>query len=700
MNVPNNVFIDETTEILEQFELDLIKLEKNPGDDELINRIFRGVHTIKGSAGMFGFSNLSEQAHVMENVFDQIREKTLEPSRKIIDLGLQGVDFLRRMLQDSTIPADTAEWEAIIPQGTGTDSRSATEAQMKVEDAAQEGDFAMYHIFFRPDMNFLMTGGRPDLLFRELSELGEIRITADVSQLPGNMNLDPGVCYTRFDILLAGETTEEQIRDVFIFAEHNAELSVRRISINEDDESTLPKLGEILLNRKHLSRYQMELILEEQKKYLRLGEIAVQRGFVNKELVDEALNEQDFIKEQFSKRHDSQASLRIPGKKVDTAVNLVGELVTLQARLSRRMKTLKDQQLTGIVEALELLVGDLRQGVMSMRLVPLNDTFISFKRLVRDLSRETGKEIELSISGGETELDKIVIDRLKGAFVHLIRNSADHGLETREERLAANKPATGTIYLQARYIGSQVEIEISDDGAGVNNQKVWEKAVSRGLISADSNPDEIDVLSLLTAPGFSTSDEVSSVSGRGVGMDAVLMEVEALSGTLSMDSRKGQGSSFRIRLPLTLAIIDSLLVRVGKDHFTIHLSDVDECFILRDAPEVLRNRKCLKNYNGAAMAYVDLRQHLKIEGETPQISNVVVSAAGGQPVGIVVDEIIGQYQAVIKPLNTALRTAPELSGTTILGDGGISFILDIAKLVSGIGAEQRVDRAALSTTRN
>lgn len=563
MNVPNTIFIDETTEILAQLEQDVVSLEQSPHDADLLNRMFRGIHTIKGSGGMFGFDYLSEQAHVMENVFDRLRDRELQVTRQIIDLTLQGIDQLKLMLQDPDEHPRTAGWDQLAE---GTTGAATSDAPPATPDST-EATFGVYHIYFRPDPQLMMHGARPLLLIQELEELGEVRVTADDAAIPDFESLDPEQCLCSFDILLAGEIPEQDIRDVFMFVEHGAELRIRRIAISQDDPQELPRLGEILQQRTGISDEQMQRILDEQQRYLKLGELAVAKGYVRKEDVDGALQEQRFVREQAARHSQASSSLRIPGAKVDAAVNLVGELVTMQARLSRRAHELQDPLMGSIVEGLELLVADLRQGVMSMRLVPLQDTFLGFRRLVRDLANDTGKALNLELSGGETEMDKLVIDRLKGPLVHLIRNCADHGIEGAEQRAGAGKPVEGTIRIAARYIGSQVEIEIADDGGGVDLERVRRKAVERGILAEGEVLEPGDVLAILAAPGFSTSEQVSSVSGRGVGMDAVQMEVEALSGQLSMDSTEGQGTVFRIRLPLTLAIIDSLLVRVGQEFF-------------------------------------------------------------------------------------------------------------------------------------
>ncbi|POR01036.1 chemotaxis protein CheA [Alkalispirochaeta sphaeroplastigenens] len=714
MDFSSEPFCIETRELLKKLEQDLVSLEETPRDEELLNRIFRNVHTMKGSGSMFGFDHISQEAHVMENVFDALRSGSLQVTKEIIDASFAGLDRIHLMLNDPECQADTEKWRTILekispegspgkalPEDRGDESSSGegeagergpsrslpAEKGRPGQGARKKGPLTVFHIRLRPEESALQSGNSVIPLFRELAELGEMLIFANDRRLPSWKELEPTHCYIDFDILLSTVAVQEAVEEVFIFIAAHSTVEVTPVAFVEDGDDP-PRLGEILQRRCNLSEEHVEKLLEEQQKNKRLGEIAVEKGFARESDVAVSLEAQNFFRDQ-QKKHQQKvqsSSLMVPDHKINSAVNLVGELVTLKERLLRRASELKDPALNTIAENLNFLTGDLREGIMEMRLVPLQDTFVSFRRLVRDISQDMGKKVDLQVEGGDTELDKNVIDVLKSSLVHMIRNSVDHGIESPEERVEAGKPPAGSILLRAQYVGSQVQIEVRDDGRGINLEKVKKKAIERGVLSPEADLRMEDVLSILAAPGFSTADQVSSVSGRGVGTDAVLTEVERLSGQLFLESLQGQGSTFTIRLPLTLAIIDSLLVRLDRKFFTIHLNDVKECFILRDAPTVLGQGQQVVNHEGHPLPLVNLRRHMKMGGEVPDIANVVVVDSGSQQAGIVVDQIMGQSQVVIKPLNEAVRTVPEISGSTILGDGSISFILDVPRMITGLSA--------------
>ncbi|SIP87855.1 two-component system, chemotaxis family, sensor kinase CheA [Alkalispirochaeta americana] len=713
MDFSSEPFCIETRELLKKLEQDLVTLEENPRDEELLNRIFRNVHTMKGSGSMFGFENISEQAHVMESVFDSLRSGALQVTKEIIDASFEGLDRIEVMLDDPDCRADTGRWRDILDL-----LPSRTEEQPPLAEAAggsaspdssrggalqdgsgrpglekqdqrkrKKGPLTVFHIRLRPKESALQSGNSVIPLFRELAELGELLIFANDRRLPAWKELKPTHCYIDFDILLSSTAVKETVEEVFIFIAAHSAVEVTPVAFVEEGDDP-PRLGEILQRRCNLSEEHVEKLLEEQKKNKRLGELAIEKGYARESDVAVSLEAQNFFKDQHKKHQQKvqSSSLMVPDHKINSAVNLVGELVTLKERLLRRASELKDPALNTIAENLNFLTGDLREGIMEMRLVPLQDTFVSFRRLVRDISQDMGKKVDLQVEGGDTELDKNVIDVLKSSLVHMIRNSVDHGIESPEERVAAGKSPVGEILLRAQYVGSQVQIEVCDDGRGINLEKVRKKAVERGVLPPEAELKMEEVLSILAAPGFSTADQVSSVSGRGVGTDAVLTEVERLSGQLFLESEQGRGSTFTIRLPLTLAIIDSLLVRLDRKFFTIHLNDVKECFILRDAPALLGQGQQVINHEGHPLPLVNLRRHMKMGGDVPDIANVVVVDSGSQRAGIVVDQIMGQSQVVIKPLNGAVRTVPEISGSTILGDGSISFILDVPRMITGLYA--------------
>ncbi|POQ98450.1 chemotaxis protein CheA [Alkalispirochaeta sphaeroplastigenens] len=678
MDFSPDLFLQESRSLLHTLEQDLVSLEENPRDEGLLQTIFRNLHTLKGSGSMFGFENISAQAHVMESAFDKIRSGVITVTRGVIEESLAGLDRIAAMLEDPDLQPSLEGWAQVTEDARDQTSESAC-------GDAEEPQNRVFHLRFHPSPEILQNGTSLTGLFRDLASLGSVQISSHDLRLPPWDSFDPALCYLDFDILLVTPAEEQAIREIFLFVESESTLSIEEVPFDWDGDRT-PLLGEILQRRCHITDEQIQSLLEAQKQNKKLGELAVMHGFVDEEELETALGEQRFLQEQ--KKHRDQpvqpSSLLVSDQKVNAAVDLVGELVTLKERLSLHALDARDPLLEDISEELDFLVSDLRERIMGMRLVPLQTMFAGFRRLVRDLSVETGKEVDLEITGGETELDKTVMDSLKSCLVHMIRNSMDHGIEAPQQRRDQGKSPRGKISLRARYVGSQVEIDVADDGAGVSLEKVRQKAVSQGLISPDSSVSREDVLGIISRPGFSTASKVTSVSGRGVGTDAVLAEVEKLAGHLFLDYREGQGTTFTIRIPLTLAIIDSLQVRVGDHHFSIHLNDVRECFLLPGAREFLASNQGVIRHQGSPLPLVNLRGHLGIEGAPPGVAHVVVVDSGFTRGGIVVDEIIGQSQVVIKPLKGVPGKTAEISSSTILGDGGISLILDIPRLLESL----------------
>jgi two-component system chemotaxis sensor kinase CheA len=471
---------------------------------------------------------------------------------------------------------------------------------------------------------------------------------------------------------------------VFIFVEDNCELVIDLIDEEEAELEGVPpqpkKLGEILVERKDLSKDEINNVLSKQK---RLGEMLVESNLVDPQTIESALVEQRHIKNIWEKRHKESrtSSIRVSADRLDILVDLVGELVTIQARLSQFSMNQDNQELQSIAEEVERLTSELRQNTMSIRMMPIGTTFGNLKRLVRDLSGELGKEIELVTSGAETELDKTVIERLGDPLMHLIRNSIDHGIESPQKRHEAGKPEKGTILLKAEHKGVYVVITINDDGNGLNVDAIKAKAIEKGLISKDADISEKEVFDLIFAPGFSTASKVSSVSGRGVGMDVVKKTVESLRGTIEMDSKKGKGTTIRMQLPLTLAIISGLLVTIGDGFFVIPLATVEECVELSGETAENYHGSNILNIRGEIIPYLRLRNHFSINGTRPQLEHVVIADVHGKRIGFVVDNVIGGHQTVIKPLGPAFKNMKNMSGATILGDGTVALIIDINTFV-------------------
>ncbi|MDP2105912.1 MAG: chemotaxis protein CheA, partial [Desulfobulbaceae bacterium] len=546
------------------------------------------------------------------------------------------------------------------------------------------GEMATYRIRFKPHQDLFRSGTNPVLLLNELRELGTCSIIARTDHVPQLEDLDPEGCFLCWDIILTSDQGIDPIRDIFIFVEDLCELTIAVIDSGAsfDDIGTPKKIGEILVERGDVSEEVMGKMLQAQK---RIGEVLVMTKVISKDSLDAALVEQQHVKDVRAKTQQdtTTSSIRVDAIRLDGLVNLVGELVTVQARLSQRAEEGMDPELHAIAEEVERLTGELRDNTMGIRMMPIGTIFSKFKRLVRDLSRELGKEVVMTTEGEDTELDKTVIEKLNDPFVHLIRNSIDHGIEMPATRVAAGKTSQGTVHLSAIHSGDSVIIEIIDDGAGLDREALRRKAIEKGLISEQSantlTDQEID--QIIFMPGFSTAKTVTNVSGRGVGMDVVKRGIESLRGSIQLSSEPGLGSVVRIRLPLTLAIIESLLVKIGEESFVLPLGVVEECIELsRDSAQKSHGRNMV-NVRGHLVPYIPLRESFSIGGELPEIEQIVITNVNNTKVGFVVDNVIGQHQTVIKTLGPLHRDVRGISGATILGDGSVALILDVPQLV-------------------
>jgi len=692
-------FKEEAYELLSELETSLLALEETPDDVETIGRVFRAMHTIKGSGAMFGFEAIATFTHEVETVFDLVRNGKLEVTRDLINLTLAARDLIKGMLDasdgdgsidDVTAAALVTELKKLVPRDA--QEKREVSAGVKVEEPSQAADqkFATYRIRFKPAAEIFMNGTDPLKLIAELSQLGSYKTVAQVSNIPSLNELQPEFCYVLWDIILTTNRGKDAIEDVFIFVADDCELSIELIDDAEQASAgDYKKLGEILVEKGDISRAEMDEILSLQKRF---GELAVAAGKVTPEGVQAALVEQQHVKEIRQERQAQEAmtSIRVPADKLDLLVNLVGELVTVQARLTQTATSRKDAELVNIAEEVERLSAELRDNALNIRMLPIGTTFSKFKRLVRDLSNELGKEIEMTTDGAETELDKTVIERLNDPLVHLIRNSIDHGIEYPDERAAAGKQRRGTVHLAAVHSGDSVLISIKDDGAGLDREAIRTKAIERGLIQPAAELPDKEIFAQIFAPGFSTAKKVTSVSGRGVGMDVVKRAIDALRGTIDISSQRGVGTTITVRIPLTLAIIESLLVKIREDCFVIPLSIVSECVELTREQVVESHGRNLANVRGHLVPYIPLRERFAISGEPPAIQQIVITDMDGYRVGFVVDHVIGEHQTVIKSLGRAYKNVDAVSGATILGDGNVALILDIPQLMRGVELAEKV----------
>ena len=699
-----DAYREEARELLADLETTLLELEQSPKDSDLIGRAFRALHTIKGSGAMFGFDAIATFTHDIENAYDQVRSGKLQVSKHLIDLTLAACDRIRAMVEeteetqggDLEETADIAAGFREIVRGPAPPVTCAVPAEeqarpapnLVVPSTSPQGKVT-FRIRFRPALYLFSSGTNPLLLINELRDLGPCTVVAHTCHIPTLEEMNPEHCYTWWDIILTTTRGVDAIRDVFIFVEDDCELRIELIDVVEDGSEApdYKKLGEILVEKGDMGVEELRSFLDKRKL---LGEVLVDAGLVSSDHVEAALAEQQHVREMRRQKQAevSAASIRVPADKLDALVNMVGELVTVQSRLNQVASQLNHPALIQVAEEVERLTADLRDNTMSIRMLPIGTTFKKFARLLRDLSQELQKEVVLETTGGETELDKTVIERLNDPLVHLIRNAIDHGIESPETRERLGKPRQGTVCLSARHEGANVMIEIRDDGAGINRESLKRKAVERGLLSADATPTDKDLLGLIFAPGFSTAAKVTNLSGRGVGMDVVKSSIDSLGGSIEVSTEEGRSTTISMKLPLTLAIIDGLLVRIQDSFFVLPLSAIEECVELTREEVASRHGQNLAFIRGDLVPYIPLRRRFRIEGDPPTIEQIVTTRFDGYRVGLLVDQVVGQHQTVIKGLGRSFKNVDEISGATILGDGNVALILDLPKLIRKVEMEE------------
>lgn len=686
-------FQEEAEEILVELETSLMELEENPGNGEVINQVFRALHTLKGSGSMFGFDQIGSFAHEIESVYDLVRSDKLAVSADLISTTLAARDRISAMLSDEedveiseNKNRDIIEKLKLISLDSTADpdgipDRNTDFGEEPDTDNVTPSALAAYRIRFKPSTDIFMHGTNPVNLIDELKTLGDCHISAYLDDFPAVEDFNPEYCYVFWDIILATKSGINAIKDVFIFVEDDSELNIEIIDDStEDREDTVAqRLGEILVRRGILDNDTLGTILDRQKP---IGEMLIQEGISSKPEIESALAEQAQIKKIRETREKAQkeSSIRVGSYKLDKLVDIVGELVTLQAGLSQKAIDKQNMDFLPLAEEIERITATLRDLSMSLRMVPIETTFTRFRRLVRDLSQQLGKNIELRTEGGETQLDATIIERLVEPLIHLIRNSIDHGIEHSGDRIKAGKEPRGTIDLQSIHSGAYVLIQIKDDGRGMDADLILEKAVQKSIISPGTSLSEKEIYKLVFAPGFSTAQQITGVSGRGVGMDVVKKTIEELGGNIDVESEMGKGTVITLKIPLTLAIIEGLLVRINKDHYIIPLSAVEECIEMKmsDADRMRETNQV--NVRGSLVPYVNLRKIFMSGGVPPAIDHIVIVNSEGRKSGLLVDEVIGEQQTVVKNLGIVYKDVEGISGATILGDGTIALILDILKL--------------------
>jgi two-component system, chemotaxis family, sensor kinase CheA len=669
---PSETFRQEAQELLEQLEQALLDLERSPSDSDLIDSAFRALHTIKGSGGMFGFDAVAAFTHHVETAFDLVRKGKVAPSRTLIAVALAAKDHMR-LLIEQPLNQDEAAGEAIL-----------RDLKAIVDDPAapdhSEPSVSTWRIRFRLAKDAVAMGSNPLLLLDELRGLGTATVVAQTAAVPPLEALVPTECHLAWDIVLSTTRERSAIEDVFMFVIDDMDLTIEQI----DTVSEATRLGEILVDRGDVTPAAVEAALSSQ---LPLGKLLVKAGNLTEEKLASALAEQQHVRTE-SRTVKATDSIRVPAERLDELMERVGELVIAQSRLTQVASASSDVQVKAIAEEIERLALELRDTTMGVRTVPIGSLFGRFRRLVHDLARELDKQIELTTIGEDTELDKTVIERLNDPLIHLIRNAIDHGLESPEGRDEAGKPPAGRITLSARHSGAEVLVSIIDDGRGLDRARIQARAEEQGLLTAGAKLTDSEVFQLIFQPGFSTAREVTSLSGRGVGLDVVKRTIEGLRGKIDIASTPGEGTELTLRLPLTLAIIDGLLVRIGKGRYVLPLSAVEECVELTAEEDARSRGRSFLNIRGDLVPFLRLRELFNASTPPDRYQKVVIVSAGEQRIGLVVDQVIGNHQTVIKSLSSLHASVETFSGATILGDGTVALILDIAHLVDFGQAEE------------
>ena len=721
LDAARQTYIIEATELLEAMEEALLALEEEGDPTEPVNAMFRAVHTIKGSAGLFGLDGIVRFSHTVESVLDRVRSHLVELKGELIGLMLEAHDHLGGLISDlqsdlPESPASRLRGEQILaslaPYLGGGLAKAAPKPQAAPEAAARE----CWHLSLRFGRDVFRNGMDPLSFVRYLGTLGRItHLTSIFSSLPQREAYEPEDCHLGLEIELETQASRDTLEDVFEFVREDSLIRLVPPNALVDDYiqliRALPEeeqfLGELLVAGGCLTAHELREALALQKQETReegaaparlLGAILIEENAVPPPVVAAALDKQKKAQERQSQE---LRVIKVSADKLDRLVDLVGELVIAGATAhARALRSLGARgQDTGLLEATQTvnkLVEDIRDNALSLRMVQIGETFNRFRRIVRDVSKELGKAIELEIHGAETELDKTIVEKLSDPLMHIVRNAIDHGIEPVDVRLARGKPASGTLFLQASHEAGSIIIEVSDDGGGLNKDRILAKAIERGLVRADGELSDNEIINLIFEPGFSTADAVSNLSGRGVGMDVVRRNIDELRGTIEVETAPGQGTTMRMRLPLTLAIIDGFRVEVAGASYVAPLDVVIECLDLGPFLESEENH--LINLRGEVLPFLRLREVFRIPGERPARERVVVIQHGELRAGIVVDRLMGEFQTVIKPLGRLFRGARGLGGSTILGTGEVALILDVAQLVQLAAEGSRRAPAALSTS--
>ncbi|MBT1705061.1 chemotaxis protein CheA [Chryseosolibacter indicus] len=659
------LFVTEALELIADLERVLLEFEKDLHNEESVQVIFRVMHTLKGSASMFGFDTLSALTHDLETVYDAIRDGKIIATLEILDITLKSVDHLKKVIHDPSLGNSD-----LLKKHHDLLTAIKKVAQLHHDEIGADYSIgksflATYYIYCKPSFSIFKNGTNPLFLIDDLVALGDALVLPRMDLLPDFNHMNPGECYTSFEVILVTDKPAAEISGVFIFVEDACEIIIEKIS-----EANL------LLHDSFVARMKGDHDLSVAP----FGLEIVMRLAENATVTPEAKSVQ-FV----ATRVDS-SSIRVASDKLDELMNLVSELVTSQARLSLLAEQHGLAELTNVSENMEKITRRLRDNAFNICLVPIESLVIRFQRLVRDLSKELKKEIDFVAEGTDTELDRSIIEKVTDPILHILRNCLDHGIESPEERVRQGKKKEGKINLKAFHSGTSVVIQIKDDGRGVDIEKVRQKAIAKGLIKKETLYSEQEIIDLIFSPGFSTADQITDVSGRGVGMDIVRRNIESIQGEVTLTSILGQGTTISIKLPLTLSIVDGMLVQIGDSKYILPLTAIDKCYEI-EARRISSDLSQKHVFDGMLLPVFNLHQVFREKANEHGVIQIIKIAYEAFPIGITVDQVIGEYQAVMKPLGNMYHDQDEFSGATILGDGSVALVIDTDKLIKQLTAK-------------
>lgn len=702
-------FLDEAYELLSSMECILVDLQDADPDSEQLNAMFRAMHTIKGSSGLFGLDDIVKFTHEAENLLESLRSGQITFDSELSNLLLQCHDHVKVMLEtiddkaklkELACPPLVDDLKKYFNKKIGcVDVPDVDQPLSTNNDTSEDNHDSVWLLSLRFAADVLCNGMDPLSFIRYLETIGSVQsIQTIFTQLPMGELFDPETNYLRLELVFAGDVEEKKLWDVFEFVRDDSEIHLLPIS------KAAELLPSIVVNLAETEA------LAVKKAWCKLGVLnmdevaAVSQALADETptstLPDELTISPDTVDlvmtttmaakiasgaivpkvEKKSKSTDVKF-IKVEASKLDNLINLIGELVIAGASANLIARNSGDSAQVESTATIATLIEQIRAGTLSMRMVQIGDIFSRFPRVVRDVSKELGKQIELHISGAETELDKSMVDKLGDPLMHIVRNAIDHGIEHSTQRQQSGKPMVGNVWLNAYHESGSIVIEVADDGGGLRKDKILAKAISNGLIDAQANLSDNEIFKLIFEPGFSTADTVSNISGRGVGMDVVKRGLEALRGSIDIDSSLGVGTHFRIRLPLTLAIIDGFLVQIGHSTFVIPLEVVVECIEVPDDWKIEGNDSHL-SLRGEVLPVLNLNAFLGLDEVPGKRQNVVVVNCGESKAGLLVDNLLGEFQTVIKPLGNLFNNLRAISGSTILGSGEVALILDVPSLIA------------------